>query len=163
MNYKYFCLLLSTFLLLCSCTENKKVENVTENGLPVFEFNSQDSLEVRQLVDQYVSFFSQNDYDSMADMLYVVHMDSVIPLSGNDREGFMKAISILPNFGCEVKDIELVSDHDNRVRIALKVTEDGDLAKEKGTINFFLNPVLSDGKWYLSLLDENAVGVGLYH
>lgn len=133
------------------------------SDLPVFEFNHQDSATVRALADQYVAFYKEGNLDAAADMLYTVHGDSIMPLTDEQREGFKTALSVLPNFGCEIKDVEMLSDRDNRVRILLKVAEDGDFETEKGTINFFLNPILVEGQWYLSLLDKYAEGVGLYH
>ena len=58
---------------------------------------------------------------------------------------------------------KLLSDKDNEVRIALLVSPDGDLDSDQGTISFVLNPVYIGEKWYLTLRDQYAEGVGLYH
>lgn len=150
-------------LALCAC--NNKKTTVNENGfeLPVFEFNEKDSAEVRTLTDDYVARFNAGELERAADMLYVVVDSAITPLSAEQRAGFLKAMTALPKYGCQVKEMELLSNRDNRVRIAMKIIEQGDFETGKGTINFFLNPVLVDGKWYLTLLDNYAEGVGMYH
>ena len=66
-------------------------------------------------------------------------------------------------YGCEQKELELYSDRDNQLRIALKIVESGNFETGEGTTNLFLNPVQKDGQWYLTLLDTHAEGVGVYH
>jgi len=145
-----------------SCGNNKKTSQYNEKGLPIYEFNNDDSTAVRQLAEEYVSRFSSKNFEAAADMLYTVHNDSVKPLTAEQRKGFIHAMQQLPLHGCAIKEQVLRSDKDNQVRIAMLMTENGDLEQERGTVNFFLNPVFIDGNWYLTLLDKYAEGVGLY-
>jgi hypothetical protein len=156
-----FCLAL--IILMASCSNSKKTSEVNEHGLPIYEFNNEDSLAVRQLAEEYIGRFSSKNFNAAADMLYTVKNDSVKPLTDEQRKGYINAMQHIPVFGCAVKEQILRSDKDNQIRIALLMAESGDLETERGTVNFFLNPVYIDGQWYLTLLDNYAEGVGLYH
>lgn len=164
MRLKYITLCLTALVLaLTGCKSDKKTGEVNEKGLPVFEFNNEDSVAVRQLADEYVQRFQSKDFEACADMLYTVKNDSVHPLTKEQRQGYVNAMQHLPFQGIAVKEQKLLSDKDNEVRIALLMSPDGDLETERGTVNFVLNPVYIGEKWYLTLRDEYAEGVGLYH
>ena len=46
----------------------------------------------------------------------------------------------------------------------LQVTSTGSLETEEGVMKFYLNPVLKDGQWYLTLLDMEQEGTKkLFH
>ena len=158
----FCCLILAVMLTGCS-NNKKKTEQFDERGLPIFSFDNEDSIAVRKLGDEYVARFSSKNFDAAADMLYTVRNDSVRPLSDSSRAGFVEAMKHIPMQGCAIKEQTLRSDKDNQMRIAILMTPNGDLETERGTVNFFLNPVYIDGQWYLTLLDSYAEGVGLYH
>ncbi len=160
-SYSYF-LLLITLFLLASCHE-KKVAEAPDLSLPVFEFSNEDSLAISNLADQYMAYFKEGDYEGAIHLLNIVRNDSILPLPAEQAEGFKKAMSLLPIVDCSLKDLVLYSNRDNELRIALQISEDGDMQTGKGCINFFLNPVEKDGRWFLTLRDEYAEGVGLYH
>lgn len=162
---RYFTFLgfLLVILLLASCRNGKTTGEVNEKGLPIYEFNDKDSVAVRALADDYVNRFKAQNYEAAADMLYTVRNDSVFPLTDDQRNGYLQAMKMMPFRDCAIKEQILRSDKDNQIRIAMLLSEDGSLDEEKGTVNFFLNPVYIDGQWYLTLLDRYAEGVGLYH
>jgi len=58
-----------------------------------------------------------------------------------------------------VKSLVLRSDKNNEVKLTVQIVSSGDLDKEIGVTHLSLNPVVKDGKWYLTLLDKNAEGV----
>lgn len=163
MNKKY---IIFTFLFclfaLSSCRDKQEKVKV-DSGLPVFEFTNEDSLDISALADQYMGYFKDRDYEGVVHLLYIVSNDSIIPLPAEQAEGFKKAMSLLPIVDCSLKELKLFSDRDNELRIALQISEDGDMETGKGCINFFLNPVEKDGHWFLTLRDEYGEGVGLYH
>ena len=110
-----------------------------------------------------MSRFNAGNFESAADLLFTVHNDSIHPLTDEQRMGYITAMQALPRFGCVLRELALYSDRDNELRLAIKMDPNADADHDKGTINFFLNPILVDGKWYLTLLSEYAEGVGLYH
>ncbi len=149
-------------ILLAACRGNNQAEsNVSE--LPVFEFTNQDSLNIQALGEQFMSYFKAGDYEGASHMLYLVNNDSVRSLPANYAQGFQDMMSSMPIVDSELKELKLFSDRDNELRIALQISPEGDLSTGEGCINFVLNPVEQDGRWFLTLRDEYAEGVGLYH
>ena len=72
---------------------------------------------------------------------------------------YVDAMNHLTIYDAKMTAITLRDRKNNALRLTVQITESGDLSKEIGVTHFFLNPVLKDGKWYLTLLDENAEGV----
>ena len=155
---KKLLLLIPTIILLALVACNKKKTTEPEViGLPVFTFASEDTAAVQSLANQFVDYFRAGNINAAADMLYIVRNDSVIALPEDQKANFKQALSSLPIYDCAIKEMNLYSN------LALLIAEEGNIEREEGTINFFLNPVLQEGNWYLTLLSEYAEGVGLYH
>ena len=162
MKYLYQIFVGVVLLSFVACN-GKKTQETEETGLPVFHFEQQDSDQIRLLAKDYVDRFNAGDLEGAADMLFFVRNDSVLPLSAKRRAGFLDAMKQFGQYGCVQKELKLYSDRDNELRIAVKMVEAGDFETGTGTTNLILNPVLKDGKWYLTLRDQYAEGVGLYH
>ncbi len=162
MKYLYHIFVGVVLLSFVACG-GKKNQEAEETGLPVFHFEQKDSDQIRLLAKDYVDRFNSGDLQGAADMLFFVRNDSVLPMSAKQRQGFLEAMKQFTQYGCEQKELKLYSDRDNELRVAVKMAEDGDFETGAGTTNLFLNPVLKDGKWYLTLRDQYAEGVGLYH
>lgn len=143
---------------LCSCTDKKKDKGPNAPYVVIYE--QEDSLAINQLANEYVARFNGGDFNQVADLLYFVRNDSVFPITQEQREGFVEAMSQIGQFGCQLKDMQLNTFKDNKVRVAVLMAENGNLDEEKGTINLFLNPVKINNQWYLTLYDRYAEGVG---
>ena len=156
----FFAFLVVTTIVACDF--KKTNQESEESDRPVFVFTDEDSIAVSALADQYVNYLNAGSFEAAADMLYQVHNDSVVPLGGEERTGYIKAMSSLPSRGFQKKEITLNTDLDNRVRIVMLLTENGDLDNEKDIMNFYLNPVKKNDKWYLTIFDVYAEGVGIY-
>ena len=92
-------------------------------------------------------------------MLYFVRSDSIFPITENDRKGLTALYSSMPILECKATTLILRSELNNEARIVVKLKEDGDIDRQIGTTTISLNPVLIEGKWYLTLLDKSAQGV----
>ena len=162
---KFLYTILAGLLLftLASCGGKKSSETEEAHGLPVFHFEQQDSTAIRNLAQDYVDRINHGDMDGAASLLYFVRNDSILPLPSDKRQEFVEHMKLIGKYGCEQKELELYSDRDNQLRIALKIVESGNFETGEGTTNLFLNPVQKDGQWYLTLLDTHAEGVGVYH
>jgi hypothetical protein len=148
---------------LASCSGKKSGEAEEAQGLPVFHFEQQDSVAIRNLAQDYVDRINHGDMEGAAGLLYIVRNDSLLSLPTDKRQEFIEHMKLFGKYGCAQKELELYSDRDNQLRIALKIVESGNLETGEGTTNMFLNPVQKDGQWYLTLLDTHAEGVGVYH
>lgn len=150
--------------IMTSCSDKKPQPTInSNNGVMVFEFDSQDSLAIQALADDFLSRVNGNDFDAAADLLYTVHGDSALALTSQERANYINAMKAMPHFGFVQQELLLFSDRDNELRIAIKMREDANVAKKQDIIRFVLNPVELRGKWYLTLRDEYAEGVGDYH
>lgn len=161
---KHYLLIIAALLLVAACQEKLRQEQVTvEDTLPVFKFDNADSTEVQRLAGEFLTLINNHDFATAATMLRSVHNNSIFDLTDVQRQGFLSAMTTFASYGAELREIEMLSDRDNRIRFAIKMVEDGDFETGRGTTNFYLNPVLQDGKWYLTIMDQYAEGVGLYH
>lgn len=166
MKQKYLLLAFSSLALvlyLVSCKETKQPETQEEEPIYVYDFSSQDSLAITTLAEQYVSLYNQGNMEAVADMLYTLRNDSIFPLTQEEHDQFMMSLKGVPTVGCELKDIELRTERDNKVKIAIKLNEDANVATGEGTITYVLNPVMVEGQWYLTMYDPYADGVGVFH
>lgn len=166
MKSRYFYLLTSLVLVLffAACSDKKPQATSGEANQFVFEFTNEDSISINSLVDEYVAAYNSGDLEACADFLFTVRNDSVFPLSATDRHGFISSMQPLVSFGCERKDLTLKTDRDNKIAIALFLTEaDSESSQtERPFAKFILNPVKVDDKWYLTVYDPRAEGVGIY-
>lgn len=161
MNKKILLFTLASIMLIAGCGKKKeKVQTAEELLRPAsMTYTKQDTADIKYLVNTYVSYFGKGDLDGCADMLYTFRNDSVFPYTKEQKDKFKNAFSVFHFYGSEVQRMILRSDRNNRVDIALQILKDGNIAKNKGTMTFSLNPVVIKGKWYLTLMDTNAQGV----
>lgn len=143
------------------CKSDKKKDPLRSEYLrpASIEYSGKDSSEIKALVDNYVENFKNKNFQATASMLYRLRNDSILPLSEQDKQKYIDAYSQMPIYDCAVKGIILRSDKNNEVQVSVQISPNGSIDEEKGVTTFCLNPVLKDGKWYLTLLDEYADGV----
>lgn len=122
-------------------------------------YSSADTTAINDLVNKYVVAFNAKDFNACADMLFTIKNDSVNPLTASQREGFLKAYQQLPNYGCKVKSFVLRSDKNNEVKLSVMLISKGNFDTGEGCTHLSLNPIVKNGKWYLTLLDKHAEGV----
>lgn len=111
------------------------------------------------MVNRYVGLIQNRNFADAADMLYNVRNDSILPFTIEEKAGFVKAYNHFPVYNAKVTTLILRSDKNNQVDVSLQIMKDGDIATGKGTTVMSLNPVVKDGKWYLTLLSKDAEGV----
>jgi len=157
----FICLLATAVGLLSSCGSKKKSDDRRSEYIrpASMNYSSSDTTAINDLVNKYVAAFNAKDFNACADMLYTVAKDSLHPLTAQQREGFLKAYEQMPNYGCKVKSFVLRSDKNNEVKLSVMLISKGNFETGEGCTHLSLNPVVKDGKWYLTLLDKNAEGV----
>lgn len=162
MKLKVFtiCMLCMTVTFV-GCKSDKKKDPLRSEYLrpASIDYSGKDSSEIKALVDNYVENFKNKNFQATASMLYTMRNDSILPLSEQDKQKYIDAYSQMPVYDCAVKGIILRSDKNNEVQVSVQISPNGSIDEEKGVTTFCLNPVLKDGKWYLTLLDEYADGV----
>lgn len=141
-----------------SCKE-KKAEKKEYLRPASMVFSKQDSTDINKLVSTFVDNINNHDLNAASSALYEVKDGKAEYLPLEKRKSFEQFIAKLPYRKCKQEAFTLRGAKDNKIRIALLITPDGDIDKQKGVINIVLNPVNIDNKWYLTLRDENAEGV----
>lgn len=164
MKFKYFriaaflCIVLTVFS--CGKKEKKTPALGSEYLRPAtMQYSKQDTAEINQIVNQYVELLGSRNFEDAANMLYTVRNDSIIPFDEETKKGFCKAYSQFPIYAVKVTSLVLRSDKNNQVDVSMQITQDGDISTNKGVTTMSLNPVVKNGKWYLTLLSKNAEGV----
>lgn len=155
-----FIFILAT-IVFASCGK-KKHEAVSTDDLirpASMTYTSQDTAEIKYLVDTYVGYLDKGNLDACAAMLYTFDNDKVTPYSEARRDSFKQGLSHFNIYGTRVKGMMLRSDRNNQVDVAVQIIRNGNLLKGTGVTTLSLNPVLVNGKWYLTLLDKDADGV----
>jgi len=164
MNYKKITLLavIGCFLLI-GCKSEQKPKTAKDYLRPAsMVYTAEDTVQIRQLVADYIAAFKNKDFDITADMLYKVKNDSIFPLSDAEKNQYKKAMRLFPIYDVTEKSFVLRSDKNNEVRLMVQIIPSGSLEKEIGVTTISLNPVVKEGKWYLTMLDESAEGVDIH-
>lgn len=160
---KFISLAFVCLLLLVSCGQKKdKNEGYSRSKYlrPVtLDLTEHDTLQITELVKEYMASYSKNDFETASRMLYYVHNDSVSLLPEKKRKEFVRAMQNFTVYDCKVSSFIIRDEKDNEVQLAVQIMKDGNLDKGEGITHFSLNPVLKDNTWYLTVLDENAEGV----
>lgn len=155
--YSIACLLVATLVSCNSKSDSDKLP--TEYLKPAtVAFTNQDTVNISSEVTEYVEKLRQSDFEGCANMLYKVDGESVTPLSDSEKRSFVRAMSMLPIKEVSCNAMILRDSLNNSYK--LTVTLEGKNPDEEAPVtHFYLNPVLREGNWYLTTLDENAQGV----
>lgn len=166
MMKKYLSLAAVCLMLFAACGGDKKKETGPQNQYlrPVtLDLTEKDTVQVRQLVDNYVQAFANNDFETASQMLYRVENDSVKPLTAEEREDFVKAMKNFTIYACELSEFTIRTEKNNEMKLKVQIIENGDMENNIGVTHFSLNPVQKDGIWYLTVRDKEAEGVEDYY
>lgn len=159
---KTFFLAITASLLLTACMgckDEKASKSSSEiERAPSLNFTPDDSSQVRALANEYLMIIGNKNYDEAVNMLYKYENDSVRELNAEERKSYLNTMRQLPNYGCKLKGLALYTTNNNRLIYMMQVVSSGSLEDEKGVMKFYLNPVVKDGRWYLTLLDMTQDG-----
>lgn len=159
----FFSVSASLFLTGCSgCgsdVQTRRQPVSTEELLPPhLDFSNDDSMAVQTLASQYLEAFSAKDYETAVGMLFKYENDTVRSLTAKERNSYLKTMRQLPNFGSKLKGMMLRNENNNRLMYVMQVIPNGNLDTEEGVMKFYLNPVMKNGEWFLTLLDMEQEG-----
>lgn len=154
-------LLLTIALSLVSCTGNKKNDKIDETYIRPASvvFSKQDTSSIDSLVKIFVQYANNRDISNVSSMLHVVDNGKIADLPLEKRQKFELMFTKFPFHGCQTRSFHLEGEKDNKIGIAFKISPNADVESGSGCINLVLNPVRIDGRWYLTLRDEDAEGV----
>ena len=159
MKFKYLFVFVIIITVLVSCGKKKDNRPIDILRPASMYYTKQDTIDINNLVNEYLAHITNKEFEAAADMLYKFQSDSVAPLNDEARAKFLSLYKKLPIYAAKTKSFILNSDRNNQVCYLIQIAKGGDIEKEQGVMKLSLNPVVVDGKWYLTLLDSDAEGV----
>ncbi len=156
MKYRIFYLALFSSLLLLGCKNKQEKTNYIAPAATIY--SAADSAAILSLASDYISCMNNRDYDGMVDMLYYFKDNRIHPYEGVQRDSLIRGLQQIPIYGAKLFSVRLHSNVHNEIGILVQLVADGDLDSEIGVSKFYLNPVLVNDEWHLTLLDTTADG-----
>lgn len=156
-----YLLLLSLVFVGCNSGSDKKSDS---KKLPIIrpaeiQLTMEDTTEVMNLVNQFMTLYQNQDLQSAAQMLYTVENGQPQPYTDDSSKEFINHFPFTKIFDYKVNGFTIRSEKDNEVTVKIQFDPSGDIASNKGVINFVLNPVKLNNHWYLTLMNLRAEGV----
>lgn len=137
---------------LGSCSGGPSDAKEATDTIPTFV--KADTMEVLDLVEQYLDYVKNNEYDAALAMLNVIENDSVKPLDEKMKASIRMQQQVFPVLDYQVEEMEFVHEHSVRVTYAIEF-----LKKEPGSnipnmMRLSFAPQRINATWYLELLDR---------
>lgn len=151
---------MAIFSLMVSCSKSKQGQDgLTGLKKPEMSFESSDTIVVNALVDEYVNYMANNQFENAGSMLRKIENDEIRLLNNEELKEFLMFWSNFKIYAAKCKSFVMRSGRNNDITVMVQISESGDIEQELGVTSFHLNPVYQDGQWYLTLLDLKASGV----
>lgn len=127
--------------------------SIEENAI-AFTFSKQDTTEVLNLVNQFISRLENNDIPAAVDMLSFLDGDSIIPLTPQFKNRQARTLASCKGIAYKVDKMVLNSETDNEVKMDIVLFEKPEGEPIPNTTSFYFRPILYQGKWYLTTRDN---------
>lgn len=161
MNIRKIFLIAFTSLLLSSlftACNSKKEKQHTEDEPTEFELamTNKDTIEVKQLVDQFFTYVKGKNFTDAAGMLYRNDVDSTRepqPLDNRDMAQVRAMLRSIPMVDYKIEYIKFNEDYANEVLCNVLIQK-GENGEPDITTKMFFKPVMVMGKWMLCLTNS---------
>ena len=153
--YFVFSLVLSSVLFVsCSSKEQQKTE-VSAHDSFVSSLSSADTAEVLNLCQEFFAKLQQGEKESAIGMLSLSNDSGMIlPMTEEKIKSLTSQFTLFPVLDNHLVDYTFGDAADNLMRFKVVFAKD-EQGKEEA-INFGLNPIRKDGKWYLTVRNASA-------
>jgi len=137
--------------------EEAKEEFIDE---PVMDLSSQDTVEVKKLIDNYLGTLRTYDFAGAVSLLKYQVGDSVVDLPAEERAKQIKMLSMFKGIKYDLKYMSFMKNSDCAALYEATLFEKTDPKDTRpNTIAFMLKPVRWNNKWYLTLADSENKNV----
>ncbi len=156
---KIFYFILLTFVVISffdSCT-SKKEEKVEPSAHDQFvaTLTDADTTEVLNMCQDFFTKLAAGDKEAAIGMLSLSNDSGVIsPMTDEKAQSLIKQFTLFPVLDNHLVDFQFGDAADNLMRF--KVVFSKDEQGKEDAINFGLNPIRKDGKWYLTVRNASA-------
>lgn len=119
-----------------------------------YTFSKQDSVDVLNLVNQFVNRLDSNDIRGAVEMLNILKGDSIIPLEPIQQRRQAMALNMVKGVKYEVQYLTFRTDKDNEVKMDITLFEKDVDDPRPNKTSFYFRPVRFEGQWYLTTKDN---------
>lgn len=147
--------LLFLSLAISSCSKSAKNSEVSSHDAFIATLTTEDTTEVLNLCQDFFTKLASGDKEAAINMLSLSN-DScqIIPMTEEKKQSLIKQFTIFPVLDNHLVDYTFGDAADNLMRF--KVVFAKDEQGKEDAINFGLNPIRKDGKWYLTVRNASA-------
>ncbi len=153
----YFALFfISASLAISSCsTKSEQTSGPSSHDAFVASLSSADTAEVLNLCQEFFSKLTSGNKDAAIGMLSLSNDSGIIlPMTDEKIQSLTKQFTLFPVLDNHLVDYTFGDAADNLMRF--KVVFSKDEQGNEDAINFGLNPIRKDGKWYLTVRNASA-------
>ena len=152
-----FIVLMSVLLVGCK-SEQKKKADVDPNLIkPEMVLSSEDTVQVRRLVKQYLHLLEQKDLNGAISMLRYYEHDSIAPLPPQLEAKERMVLGMFLGMKADIDHIIFFRDNDSEVKYTVTMFERTDPKdKRPNKASFLIRPVRYLDEWYLTLADKQT-------
>jgi hypothetical protein len=162
MKYRYLCLylILAFTFALTSCKDKKKDVKTLEQDYvqqPQMILNSNDSNEVRDAVNYYLTALNHKQVDKALSMLfyYDLKTNKVRRLTDKENAEQKAVLSRFAGYRAEIEYIKFFRENDSEVKYNIYFSDKPSTPSNPNCMGFMIRPVRLEGRWYLTLAGEN--------
>ena len=145
-----FLVMLLALSVFVGCSDKKAPKQQKKE----YTFTHEDSLEVRNLVGQFVKYMENDDIRGAVEMLSILKGDSLLPLQPIQMRRQALALSMVKGVKYDVNYMVFNSDKDNEVKMDITLFEKEENDPKPNKTSFYFRPVKFEGKWYLTTKDN---------
>lgn len=155
-NLFYFVVLFCLTVSIASCSSNEsKKEGPSQHDLFVSSLTKADTTEVLELCEQFFAQLKAGEKEAAFSMLSLSNEEGeVIAMTDEKKQSLNRQFTLFPVLDNHIVDYTFGEAADNLVRF--KVVFGKDEQGKEDAINFGLNPIRKDGKWYLTVRNASA-------
>ena len=159
-RYLYLYLMLAASFGLTSCKDKQKdVKTLEQDSVqqPQMILSSNDSNEVRDAVNYYLTALNHKQVDKALSMLfyYDLKTNKVRRLTDKENAEQKAVLSRFAGYRAEIEYIKLFRENDSEVKYNVYFSDKPSTPSNPNCMGFMIRPVRLEGRWYLTLAGEN--------
>ena len=146
----FLVILMMLLPVFTGCSDKKAPKHYKKE----YTFSKQDSVDVLNLVNQFVNRLDSNDIRGAVEMLNILKGDSIIPLEPIQQRRQAMALNMVKGVKYEVQYLTFRTDKDNEVKMDITLFEKDVDDPRPNKTSFYFRPVRFEGQWYLTTKDN---------
>ena len=143
------------FLSLITSCNNQKGKEISAHDAFISSLTTADTTEVLNLCQDFFTKLNAGDKEAAVAMLSLSNdSGEVLPMTEEKALSLVRQFTLFPVLDNHLEDYIFGDAADNLMRFKVVFAKDENGKEE--SINFGLNPIRKDGKWYLTVRNASA-------